>query len=80
MGASAKKEWDEVLIYNWTATSEHVGKALYLHFDVDSFFNIKETDEQNNGSFSSKGVVAKFVVTPKTMTIPITTPIAVPQS
>jgi hypothetical protein len=64
IGAAGKKEWTESMVYNWTATSEHVGKAVYLHFDVDSFLNINETDEQNNGSYSSKGIVVKFVVSP----------------
>ncbi len=61
-GSSGKKEWSETMTYNWTAAQEHVGKALYLHFSLDSFMKIKETDEQNNGNASSSGVVAKFVV------------------
>jgi hypothetical protein len=78
LGAGAKKEWNETLVYNWTAKSEHIGKTLYLHFDVDSFFSIKETDEQNNGSFSSSGLVAKFVVTPKILAT-VKTPVAAPK-
>jgi hypothetical protein len=64
LGTSNKKVYTNSLKYNWTAKPEHVGKSMYLHFDVDSFFSIKETDEQNNGSFSGNGLVAKFVVTP----------------
>jgi len=64
LGTSNKKVYTNSLKYNWTAKPEHVGKTMYLHFDVDSFFSIKETDEQNNGSFSGNGLVAKFVVTP----------------
>lgn len=63
-GPSGKKEWSETMTYNWTAAQEHVGKVLYLHFSLDSFMKIKETDEQNNGNASSSGVVAKFVVSP----------------
>lgn len=65
IGASGRKEWMETLVYNWTATPQHVGKSVALHFDVDSFMNIKETDEQNNGSFASSGIVAKFIVKPQ---------------
>ncbi len=73
-GAGGNKEWNEAaLVYNWTAAAKHVGKSMYLHFDVDSFFNIKETDENNNGSFSATGCVAKFIVTlfsPKDVPMP----------
>jgi hypothetical protein len=65
-GANGKKEWVESLVYNWTAKPEHVGKTVEFHFDVDSFLNIKETDEQNNGSYGATGIVAKFIVTPVT--------------
>ncbi|OGP56384.1 MAG: hypothetical protein A2Y65_07505 [Deltaproteobacteria bacterium RBG_13_52_11] len=68
IGVNGNKEWDESLVYNWTAAPEHVGKSMYLHFDVDSFFNIQETDENNNGSFSASGCVAKFIVTQQALT------------
>ena len=64
LGINGKKEWNESLVYSWTAKPEHVGKSMYLHFSVDSFLNIKETDEQNNGNFGSSGLVAKFTVIP----------------
>lgn len=62
-GENGIKEWYPSLIYFWKAGPEHVGKTIYLHFSVDSFYDIKETNEDNNGLHGS-GIVAKFIVTP----------------
>jgi hypothetical protein len=67
IGASGRNEWTVTIPHSWTAAQEHVGKTMYLHFDVDSFFNIKETDENNNGSFGATGCLAKIIVTPASL-------------
>jgi hypothetical protein len=64
IGASGRKEWTVTIPYSWTAAQEHVGKTIYLHFDIDSSNNIRETDEGNNGSSGGTGSLALIIVTP----------------
>jgi hypothetical protein len=63
LGPSGQAKWTTTIPLNWTAASEHVGKTIYLHFDIDSFSTIAETDEYNNGSFNESGCLAKIIVT-----------------
>jgi len=64
IGVSGRYEWAVTIPHSWTAAAEHVGKDIYLAFDVDSSHNIRETVEGNNGSFSGSSFLAKISVTP----------------